>query len=63
MKKTNFLTCVSCGCSYKLDSFSDLETCPDCLDKVDNAVYDKEYEADVLILTNPQGKAQAVYVD
>lgn len=63
MKKTNFLTCVSCNCSYKQDSFSDLENCPDCLDKEDNAVYDKEYEADVLILTNPQGKTQAVYID
>lgn len=63
MKKNKSLTCKSCGCTYKLDVFSDLENCQDCLDKDTNMVYDKDYEADVLILTNPQGKTQAVYVD
>ena len=59
----NLLTCKSCGCHYRLDVFSDLDFCQDCIDKPSNAVYDKEYEADVIILTNPQGKTQAVFVD
>ena len=55
--------CNCCGRLYKLSFFNDPSLCEDCIDKDQNAVYDKEYETDVIVLKNPSGKTAAVFLD
>lgn len=62
MNKSNYLECISCGKSYKISDISDTDFCDDCIDKFAES-YDKEYETDVIILTNPSGRTHPVYVE
>lgn len=55
--------CNCCGKLYKLSFFNDPSLCEDCIDKDQNAPYDKEYETDVIVLRNPSGKTAAVFLD
>jgi hypothetical protein len=63
MNNSNRLDCISCKKSYKISALSDSEFCEDCINDIMDSPYDKEYEADVIVLCNPAGKTQPVYIE